>query len=62
MSERLRRLEAEYSRVEREWGGLARYELEMLRIQIDSEKRISEGNWYRSVFGCGNAFHGRKYD
>ncbi|ARW57279.1 hypothetical protein VL2_gp036 [Pseudomonas phage vB_PaeM_VL12] len=62
MSERLRRLEAEYSRVEREWGGLARYELEMLRIKIDSERRISERNSYLSIFGCGNAFHGRKYD
>ncbi|AHH02927.1 hypothetical protein vB_Pae_PS44_00097 [Pseudomonas phage vB_Pae_PS44] len=61
MSERLRRLEAEYERIEREWGGLARYELEMLRIEIDSEKRQSEVNGYLSVFGCGHAFHGRKY-
>ncbi|RUC33318.1 hypothetical protein IPC1390_16505 [Pseudomonas aeruginosa] len=62
MSEHLRQLEAEYSRIEREWGGLARYELEMLRIQIDSERRTSSINAYRSIFGCGNAFHGRKYD
>ncbi|EPA1186428.1 hypothetical protein EGK62_33995 [Pseudomonas aeruginosa] len=62
MSERLRKLEAEYSRTEREWGGLARYELEMLRIQIDSERERSSSDAYRSIFGCGNAFHGRKYD
>ncbi|QEM41048.1 hypothetical protein [Pseudomonas phage vB_PaeM_RP7] len=62
MSERLRRLEAEYSRIEREWGGLARYELEMLRIEIESERSTNSINSYRSIFGCGNAFHGRKYD
>ncbi|HBN8363700.1 hypothetical protein Pa193_006 [Pseudomonas virus Pa193] len=62
MSERLRQLEAEYSRIEREWGGLARYELEMLSIQIESERNRNSINAYRSIFGCGHAFHGRKYD
>ncbi|MBG5873049.1 hypothetical protein I5E81_20285 [Pseudomonas aeruginosa] len=62
MSERLRKLEAEYSRTEREWGGLARYELEMLRIEIEAERERSSREEYRSIFGCGHAFHGRKYD
>lgn len=62
MSERLERLERERDKLEQEWGGLARYELEMLRIEINSERGSSRDENYRNVFGCGNAFHGRKYE
>ena len=62
MSERLERLERERDKLESEWGGLARYELEMLRVEINSERGSSQEDSYRRVFGCGNAFHGRKYE
>lgn len=61
MSERLKELERERDQLRKDWGGLANHEVSQLEIEIQSERSQSTEDHYRSVFGCGNAFHGRKY-
>jgi hypothetical protein len=61
MSERLRELERERDQLRRDWGGLANHEVSQLDIEIQSERSQNRDEQHRSVFGCGNSFHGRKY-
>ena len=61
MSERLKELERERDELRKDWGGLANHEVSQLDIEIQSERSQSNEERHRSVFGCGNAFHGRKY-
>jgi hypothetical protein len=61
MSERLERLEREREKLREEWGGLAAYEISQISIEIESERRSSNDERYRSIHGCENAHHGNKY-
>lgn len=46
---------------ERKWGGLARYEINQIESEMKRRGQKQENEYWRNVFSCEHAFHGRKY-